>query len=101
MRKVTLLFLLLFLSGCGLKFDKPSGGKVVASFDGVKVTDLDFIKKVQTLPQALQKVAMEDLEIRGAGNILGTEQHGYITHVGFDLYCRFLKETVHRLKQKP
>jgi transcription-repair coupling factor (superfamily II helicase) len=44
-------------------------------------------------------LAMEDLEIRGAGNILGTEQHGYITNVGFDLYCRILKETVNRLKQ--
>ncbi len=44
-------------------------------------------------------LAMEDLEIRGAGNILGTEQHGYVTNVGFDLYCRILKETVNRLKQ--
>jgi transcription-repair coupling factor (superfamily II helicase) len=45
-------------------------------------------------------LAMEDLEIRGAGNILGTEQHGYVVNVGFDLYCRILKETVNRLKQK-
>ncbi len=45
-------------------------------------------------------LAMEDLEIRGAGNILGTQQHGYITNVGFDLYCRILKETVQRLKTK-
>ena len=43
---------------------------------------------------------MEDLEIRGAGNILGTEQHGYIANVGFDLYCRILKETVIRLKKQ-
>jgi transcription-repair coupling factor (superfamily II helicase) len=42
-------------------------------------------------------LAMEDLEIRGAGNILGTEQHGYISNVGFDLYCRILKEAVNRL----
>jgi len=35
---------------------------------------------------------MEDLEIRGAGNILGTEQHGYISSIGFDLYCRILRE---------
>jgi len=46
------------------------------------------------------QVAMEDLEIRGAGNILGTEQHGYIANVGFDLYCRILKETVERLKKQ-
>ncbi len=42
-------------------------------------------------------VAMEDLEIRGAGNILGTEQHGCIASIGFDLYCRMLKESVERL----
>ena len=39
-------------------------------------------------------VAMEDLEIRGAGNILGAEQHGFISSVGFDLYCRILREAV-------
>lgn len=44
-------------------------------------------------------LAMEDLEIRGAGNILGTEQHGYISNVGFDLYCRFLRESVEKLKK--
>ena len=38
------------------------------------------------------KIAMEDLEIRGAGNLLGKEQHGYISAIGFDLYCRILKE---------
>jgi transcription-repair coupling factor (superfamily II helicase) len=42
-------------------------------------------------------LAMEDLEIRGAGNILGTEQSGYIAGIGFDLYCRILKETVEKL----
>ncbi|MFA4991844.1 MAG: transcription-repair coupling factor [Candidatus Omnitrophota bacterium] len=40
------------------------------------------------------KIAMEDLEIRGAGNILGPQQHGYISAIGFDLYCRILKEAV-------
>jgi transcription-repair coupling factor (superfamily II helicase) len=39
-------------------------------------------------------IAMEDLEIRGAGNLLGIEQHGFISAVGFDLYCRLLKEAV-------
>ncbi len=42
-------------------------------------------------------LAMEDLEIRGAGNILGTEQHGYILSIGFDLYCRMLREAVREL----
>ncbi|OIO38618.1 MAG: transcription-repair coupling factor [Candidatus Omnitrophica bacterium CG1_02_49_16] len=40
------------------------------------------------------RVAMEDLEIRGAGNILGTDQSGYISGIGFDLYCRMLKEAI-------
>ncbi len=44
------------------------------------------------------KIAMKDLEIRGAGNLLGPEQHGYVAAVGFDLYCRLLEETVRELK---
>jgi transcription-repair coupling factor (superfamily II helicase) len=48
------------------------------------------------------KIAMRDLEIRGAGNILGSEQSGHITAIGFDLYCQLLKESIGRLKgQKP
>jgi transcription-repair coupling factor (superfamily II helicase) len=39
-------------------------------------------------------IAMEDLEIRGAGNLLGIQQHGFIAAVGFDLYCRLLREAV-------
>lgn len=38
------------------------------------------------------KIAMRDLELRGAGNILGPEQHGHIAAVGFDLYCKLLAE---------
>jgi len=44
------------------------------------------------------KIAMEDLQIRGAGNVLGTEQHGHITAVGFDLYCRLLRGAIEQLK---
>jgi transcription-repair coupling factor (superfamily II helicase) len=44
------------------------------------------------------QVALRDLEIRGAGNILGAEQHGYITEVGFDLYCQLLNEAVQTLQ---
>jgi len=46
------------------------------------------------------KIAMKDLEIRGAGNILGPEQSGYIMEVGFDLYSKLLEEAVARLKGK-
>ncbi len=44
------------------------------------------------------KIAMEDLEIRGAGNLLGMEQHGFVNAVGFDLYCRLLREAINTLK---
>jgi len=44
------------------------------------------------------KIAMRDLEIRGAGNLLGAEQSGHITAVGFELYCQLLKQSVSGLK---
>jgi transcription-repair coupling factor (superfamily II helicase) len=43
-------------------------------------------------------IAMRDLEIRGAGNLLGPEQHGFMASVGFDLYCRMVEEVVQELK---
>ena len=46
------------------------------------------------------KVAMEDLEIRGAGNILGEEQSGFIYQVGFDLYCRMLRRAIEEEKKE-
>ncbi|HYE63659.1 MAG TPA: transcription-repair coupling factor [Phycisphaerales bacterium] len=47
------------------------------------------------------KIAMRDLEIRGAGNILGAEQSGHIAAVGYEMYCRLLEESVHTLKNEP
>jgi transcription-repair coupling factor (superfamily II helicase) len=44
------------------------------------------------------KIAMRDLEIRGAGNLLGTEQSGHIIAVGFDLYCKMLRRAVDSVK---
>jgi transcription-repair coupling factor (superfamily II helicase) len=46
------------------------------------------------------KIAMRDLEIRGAGNILGTAQSGHITNVGFELYCQLLHDAIEKLKGK-
>jgi transcription-repair coupling factor (superfamily II helicase) len=46
------------------------------------------------------RIAMRDLEIRGAGNILGTAQSGHITNVGFELYCQLLHDAIERLKGK-
>ena len=44
------------------------------------------------------KIAMRDLEIRGAGNLLGVRQHGHMEAVGYDLYCKMLNEAVQTLK---
>ncbi len=47
------------------------------------------------------KIAMRDLEIRGAGNLLGKSQHGHMEAVGYDLYCKMLNEAVKHLKGIP
>jgi transcription-repair coupling factor (superfamily II helicase) len=47
------------------------------------------------------KIALRDLEIRGAGNILGTQQSGHIAAVGYELYCQLLENAVRQLKQQP
>lgn len=44
------------------------------------------------------KIAMRDLEIRGSGNILGAEQHGHIQKIGYNMYCRLLKNAIEELK---
>ena len=58
---------------------------------------LTAIKQYSSLGSGF-KIAMRDLEIRGAGNLLGAEQSGHITAVGFELYCRLLKKSVGHLK---
>ena len=58
---------------------------------------LSAIKQFSTLGSGF-KIAMRDLEIRGAGNLLGAEQSGHITAVGFELYCQLLKQSVAALK---
>ncbi len=58
---------------------------------------LNAIKEFTALGSG-HKVAMRDLEIRGAGNLLGAEQSGAIVSVGFDLYCRLLAQAVQELK---
>ena len=51
--------------------------------------------------RGVQAIAMRDLEIRGAGNILGTQQSGHIAMVGYELYCELLEHAVRRLKNLP
>jgi transcription-repair coupling factor (superfamily II helicase) len=58
---------------------------------------ISAMKQYSTLGSGF-KIAMRDLEIRGAGNLLGAEQSGHITAVGFDLYCQLLKQSVSSLK---
>ena len=50
-------------------------------------------------PGSGYKIALKDLEIRGAGNILGREQHGFIDQVGFNLYCQFWQEVMEGQKE--
>ena len=56
---------------------------------------LATISKHQALGSGF-KIALRDLEIRGAGNLLGAEQSGHIASVGFDAYARILQESVQR-----
>ncbi len=58
---------------------------------------INAIKQYSSLGAGF-KIAMRDLEIRGAGNLLGTQQSGHIVAVGFDLYCTLLKQSIARLK---
>jgi len=55
------------------------------------------IKKYQELGSGF-KIAMQDLEMRGTGNLLGVEQHGFIDNIGFDLYCRLLRDAIGSFK---
>jgi transcription-repair coupling factor (superfamily II helicase) len=58
---------------------------------------ISAIRQYSTLGSGF-KIAMRDLEIRGAGNLLGAEQSGHITAVGFELYCQLLKQSIGSLK---
>jgi transcription-repair coupling factor (superfamily II helicase) len=61
---------------------------------------LKAIEEFEDLGSGFQ-LAMRDLEIRGAGNILGSQQHGFILNVGFDLYTRLLEEAMHEIQGTP
>lgn len=68
-----------------------------------KVLNTDAEKRLQTIKEFTEfgsgfRVAMKDLEIRGAGNLLGAEQHGHMDSVGYELYCKLLNEAVMELK---
>ncbi|MDO8577258.1 MAG: DEAD/DEAH box helicase, partial [Candidatus Wildermuthbacteria bacterium] len=59
---------------------------------------LQALKEAQE-PGSGYRIALRDLEIRGAGNILGKEQSGNVNAIGLNLYCQMLSEAVEKLKQ--
>lgn len=72
-------------------------GELIAGGDAGK--RLSAIKQYTELGSGF-KIAMRDLEIRGAGSLLGTKQSGHITAVGFELYCQLLQQSVEKLQGK-
>lgn len=84
------------------RFDKPAYAYLLVP--GNELIGSDAKKRLQAIQEHWQlgsgfKIAMEDLEIRGAGNLLGMQQHGFIAAVGFDLYCRLLREAISNFKK--
>lgn len=70
-----------------------------------KVMSGDAVKRLQAIKEFTElgsgfKIALRDLEIRGAGNILGPEQHGSMIAVGYELYCRLLQQAIETMKGK-
>jgi transcription-repair coupling factor (superfamily II helicase) len=73
------------------------------SESGVTPTAARRLKAIEEFTElgAGFKIALRDLEIRGAGNILGTQQSGHIAAVGYEMYCQLLENAVRRLKNQP
>ena len=73
------------------------------TFDRGKVLTEDAYKRLEAITEFRElgsgfKIAMRDLEIRGAGNILGKEQHGHMQKIGYEMYVRLLDEVTRNLK---
>ena len=84
------------------RFNKPAYAYLMISKN--EVLDADAQKRLNAIQSYAHlgagfKIAMEDLELRGAGNLLGVQQHGFILAVGFDLYCRLLREAISNFKK--
>jgi len=73
----------------------PEGGSKAISRERIRV-----IQKYSSLGSGF-KIALRDLEIRGAGNLLGSQQSGHIASVGFELYCQLLEQSIRQLKRLP
>jgi len=75
-------------------------------FSPQKLLTMQAFERLKTISDFTElgsgiKIAMRDLEIRGAGNLLGAEQHGHMSAVGFELYCQMLREAIDKLEGKP
>ncbi|MFH0913413.1 MAG: transcription-repair coupling factor [Candidatus Omnitrophota bacterium] len=84
------------------RFDKPAYAYYMTPRK--ETLDTDAKKRLLAIQEHSElgagfKIAMRDLELRGAGNLLGIEQHGFIVAVGFDLYCRLLREAISTFKK--
>ena len=83
------------------RFDRKAYAYLVTSRHAVMTEEARKRLETMTEHTALGsgfKIAMEDLKIRGAGNLLGIEQSGHVSAVGFDLYCRLLRDAVGRIR---
>jgi transcription-repair coupling factor (superfamily II helicase) len=74
--------------------------------DGNKLISPTAARRLKALEEFTElgagfKIALRDLEIRGAGNILGTQQSGHIAAVGYEMYCQLLENSVRELKKQP
>ncbi|MDD5130807.1 MAG: transcription-repair coupling factor [Candidatus Omnitrophica bacterium] len=86
------------------RFNRAAYAYFLIPRDQSLLLEADAKKRLQAIQEhsdlgAGFNIAMEDLEIRGAGNLLGQQQHGFISAVGFDLYCRLLKEAIVNFKK--
>lgn len=74
--------------------------------DGDRTVTPDAARRLKAIEEFTElgagfKIALRDLEIRGAGNILGTQQSGHIAAVGYELYCQLLENAVRQMRQLP
>ncbi|MCR5060345.1 MAG: transcription-repair coupling factor [Saccharofermentans sp.] len=75
------------------------------TYDPDKILKEDAAKRLEAIREFTElgsgvKIAMRDLEVRGAGSLLGAEQHGMMEAIGYELYCRMLDEEIFRLKKE-
>ncbi len=84
----------------GRSYHKAFAYLIVLSFSGLSETARKRLKALQQFSQLGSNfhLALKDLEIRGAGNLLGSRQHGFLEKVGADMYFKLLEETIQELK---